>query len=184
MDYPTYEDVQNARQQLSNLAYAHWIHDDLFKWNWWLQLVLSIVPYIIWWFLLDKRRGIEILLYGAIIAILAIILDNIGTDLLWWEYPDKLVQVVPPLFPADIVLVPVWMMLVYQIFSGSSKLFLIANIILGAFLAFVCEPVFIWMNIYKLYSWNLTYSFLFYIVSSVLARWIVMTMKVRQRQYR
>ncbi|NHM32056.1 hypothetical protein [Neobacillus terrae] len=103
---PTYRDIQQLRGKLRDISYEHWLHNDLFTWRWWLLLLLTIVPWIIWWRLVDKKRVAEILLYGTLIAILAILLDNIGTDLIWWGYPTKLFQMFPPLVPADITVVP------------------------------------------------------------------------------
>ncbi|WP_144854837.1 CBO0543 family protein [Paenibacillus cremeus] len=121
--YPSYDDLQQAREQLRQLSYQHWIHHDLLTWRWWLLLTLTIVPWIIWWRVANKSRRQETLLYGALIAIFAISLDDVGTHLLWWGYPDKLFQSIPPLIPADLTLVPVFMMLVYQLLQDW-KLFL------------------------------------------------------------
>ncbi|TVY08806.1 CBO0543 family protein [Paenibacillus cremeus] len=170
--YPSYDEVQNERAHLSELSYQHWIHDDFLTWKWWLLLVLSILPWIIWWKFTDKTRRQESLLYGTLITIFAIALDNVGTELLWWGYPDKLFQMIPPLFPADISLVPTSMMMIYQLCS-SWRTFLISNTVFAAFLAFVGEPIFIWLDYYELNSWKLVYSFLFYIIAGVLAKWII-----------
>jgi hypothetical protein len=110
----SFEEVQEAREKFSDLAYQHWLHDDLFTWKWYLLLLLAIIPWIIWWFLVDKKRLPEIVLYGSLIMIPTYVLDNIGTDLMWWEYPDKLFQMIPPLVPADLTLVPCSMMLIFQ----------------------------------------------------------------------
>src|SRR5206468_11013501 len=133
-------------------------------------LFLTIVPWLIWWRVADKKNFNEILLYGLIIGILSIILDNIGTDLLWWEYPDKLFQMIPPLFPADLTLVPCLMMLVYQ-WTKSWKSFLFLNFILSLFMSYVGETLFIWLNLYKLIEWKLFYSLLFYNVCGIFARY-------------
>jgi hypothetical protein len=175
--FPSFEEVSNVREKLKVISYEHWINDDLFTWKWWVLLLLSIVPWFIWWKISDKKRLTEILLYGTIIAILAIILDNIGTDLLWWEYPDKLFQMIPPLFPADITLVPCLMMLVFQ-WTKTWKTFLILNFVLSLLMAYIGEPLFIWLNFYHLNQWKLLYSLLFYIITAIIARWVVLKTKV------
>ena len=112
----------------------------------------------------------EILLYGTLKAILAMLLDNIGTDLMWWGYPTKLFQMFPPLLPADITLVPYLMMLIYQ-WTHSWTWFLLFNLILSLFMAYIGEPLFIWLDFYELNNWKLVYSFLFYNISGVIFRW-------------
>lgn len=175
-DYPSFEDVQKARQHLRNVAQEHWIHDDLFTWKWWFLLVLSFIPWYFWWKFADKKRLTEILLYGMLIALFCIILDNIGTDELWWDYPDKLYRMFPPLIPADISLVPCLMMVVYQI-SASWKDFLVKNFILSLLMAYLGENLFILLNFYELNSWKLFYSVIFYNVSGFISRWIVLKTK-------
>jgi hypothetical protein len=170
--YPTYEEVQQVRKILSDVSREHWINDEFMTWRWWVLLGLTLVPLLIWWKIVDKNRAQEIALYGCLIGLLCAIVDNIGTELLWWGYPDKLFQMIPPLFPADLVLVPVSMMLVFQFFF-EFKRFMIANAVLAGFMAYICEPIFIWIGYYELYSWSLTYSFLFYIAAAILARWLV-----------
>lgn len=121
------------------------------------SVILSIVPWIIWWKIADKRRLHELFVYGAVVAICAISLDNVGTDLLWWEYPDKLFQVVRPLFPADITLVPIFMMIGYQ-FTHTWRSFILVNVILDGFMAYVGEPLIISLDFYQLNTWKLWYS--------------------------
>ncbi len=171
--YPSYDQVQEARRNFGQLSLEHWYHDDLFTWKWWLLLALTVLPYILWWQIANKRRAHELLLFGMLTAVFAIVLDNLGTELMWWGYPDKLVQFAPPLFPADLVLVPVCLMTVYQFFGEDLRRFLIAITIWGALLAYIGEPFFIWLGYYQLITWKLTYSLIFYVVASTLARWIV-----------
>lgn len=170
---PSFEEVQKARDKFSDLAYQHWLHDDLFTWKWYLLLILTFFPWIIWWKLVDKNRLPEIILFGALIMIPTYVLDNIGTDLIWWEYPDKLFQMIPPLVPADLTLVPCSMMLIYQ-WSKSWKSFLILNFLLSLFSTYIGETLFIWLNFYELKTWKLIYSLIFYNLGGIAIRWLVL----------
>ncbi|MGF7030679.1 hypothetical protein J2T17_001584 [Paenibacillus mucilaginosus] len=84
MSFPSYEDVQKARSLLAEVSEAHWLQDDLHKPSWWLLLALTILPYVIWWKMVDRRRIQEIVLYGLLIALICMTFDSIGTDRLWW----------------------------------------------------------------------------------------------------
>ena len=143
-------------------------------WRWWVLLGLTLGPIVVWWKIVDKKRAYEIALYGCILNITAVILDNVGTALLWWSYPIKLIPIVAPFFTPDSLLVPIVLMIVYQFFSSNWKRFLSANLIAGAFLAFVAEPIFIWLGYYQLNEWKLAYSFLFYMAASSFARIIIL----------
>jgi len=48
------------------------------------------------------------------IGIVSSILDVIGADILLWGYPVKLFFMVPPLFPADLTIIPVVFSLAYH----------------------------------------------------------------------
>ncbi|TCN19759.1 hypothetical protein EV146_11664 [Mesobacillus foraminis] len=171
--FPSFEDVQKARVKFNDIAYKHWVHDDLFTWKWYLLLVLSILPWIVWWIVVDKKRLNEIVLYGSLITIGTYTLDNIGTDLIWWEYPTKLFQMIPPLLPADLSLIPCSMMLIYQ-WSKNWRSFLLFNFLLSLFCTYIGEPLFIWLDYYELKDWKLIYSLLFYNIGGMLARWLVL----------
>ncbi|WP_217269645.1 CBO0543 family protein [Neobacillus endophyticus] len=132
---------------------------------------------MIWRKLKDKQRLMEILFYGILIMISAIVLDNLGTDLMWWVYPTKLFQMFPPLIPADLALVPCLMMVVYQ-WTKTWKAFLIYNFLLSLFMAYLGEPFFIWLKLYQLIHWKLFYSLLYYNISGTLARWLVLKVKI------
>ncbi|MGF7030680.1 hypothetical protein J2T17_001585 [Paenibacillus mucilaginosus] len=92
-------------------------------------------------------------------------------------YPDKLLHITPPLLPADLVLVPVFSMIIYQLFSGMWVPFVLANLALGLFMAYVCEPLFILLNFYELNSWRLTYSLIYYLLTSSGVWWFVTKLK-------
>jgi zinc transporter ZupT len=70
-------------------------------------------------------------------------------------------------------------MLVYQFFF-EFKRFVLANVVLAGLMAYICEPIFIWIGYYELNSWSLTYSFIFYITAAILARWLVMKLRPKQ----
>lgn len=173
MKFPPYDQVNEAIASFTNIAYSHWINDEFLTWKWWLLLFLTIVPWFIWWKIVDKKRVREILLFGLVITILTLILDDIGTGLLWWGYPDKLAQLYLPLLPADLTLVPIYLMIIYQYFNRTFQQFLIATIVAGALSAFVFETFFIGLNYYQRYTWRGADSWLFYIVASLIGRYIV-----------
>lgn len=171
------EDINRLREQMHQLDYMQWKTEALFTWQWWLLVGLTVIPLIIWWKIVDKRRVYEIAFYGCMINIMALLLDDFGTNLLWYNYPIKLIPFLPPLVTADSILVPIILMIVYQRFSTTWKRFFAANLAAAAFLAFVAESVFIWIGYYELDKWNRAYSFLFYLFSTTLARFIILRIK-------
>lgn len=172
-----FEKIQQARDNLHQLVVHQWKQEIVFTWEWWLLVGLTIIPLVLWWNIVDKKRAHEIAFYGCMITITAVILDDFGINLSWWSYPMNLIPMLPPLLTADTILVPIALMTVYQLFSSNWKTFLIANLIAGAFIAFVAEPIFVWIGYYRLISWKFIYSFAFYVAASSLARLIIVRIR-------
>jgi hypothetical protein len=172
-----YKELMQLREKLHHLSLTQWKQESMFTWEWWLLVGLTVIPLIIWWKTVDKKRAYEIAFYGCMINIFALILDDLGTNLLWWGYPIGLIPVMPPLLTADSILVPIIFMMVYQKYSVTGKLLFISNVVTGAFVAFVAEPIFVWVGYYQLLKWNFIYSFLFYILATSLARLIIVKIK-------
>ncbi|MEW9672769.1 CBO0543 family protein [Ammoniphilus sp. 3BR4] len=159
--------------RLSEVTLDYWLHHDLFTWRWWILLGFSIFPSAIWWKILDKTRKPEILLYGFCTAFLATFLDVLGWNLNLWSYPHKLLPLSIPLIPADLIILPIFYMLVYQRFL-TWRSFFWANIALAFILAFIMEPLFLWIEISKFLAWKHVFSFPIYIAISILGKWVTM----------
>lgn len=164
---PSYEDVKEARELLKEVAFKHWIQDDLFTWKWWVLLAATIIPWILWLSFRDKKRTFEILSYGLIWAAAASLFDVIGGELILWGYPDKLLPMVPPLFPADITVIPVLFMFIYQL-SKRFYSYFILSVLGSALFAYVFEPLFVKGEMFILHNWTHTKSFLgFFLLSQI-----------------
>lgn len=168
---PEFKTIENIKAIESKMVIANWLRDDLHKWTWWLNLALTILPVLIMWRLIDRRRFLEILVYGFIIGMLSTFLDVLGLAFMLWEYPDKFLPILPRLFPVNLVGLPFVYMLVYQTFT-EWRSFSMASIFLAALLAFVGEPVFVWLNLYHPLAWHYYYSFPIYFLMAVVCKWL------------
>ena len=166
MIHPTFEDIKKARENLRDISIQHWIQDDLFTWKWWLMLVAAIIPWLIWIKFHDKKRTFEIMCYGLIWAMIACITDVLGADMILWGYPDKLLPTVPPLLPADITVIPISFMFIYQ-YAKTFKTYLLLSLILSAIFAYIIEFLFIKMGMFILHKWTHTYSFIGFFILSI-----------------
>ncbi|PLS04296.1 CBO0543 family protein [Neobacillus cucumis] len=176
MKYPTFEEVKKAREALRDISIQHWLHDDLFTWRWWLLLIAATIPWLIWLKLRDKKRSFELLSYGLIWAVLASIADVIGADLMLWGYPDKLLPMVPPLLPADITVIPVSFMFIYQ-YSKDFKTYLIYSLLLSAFFGYILEHLFEKWEMFTLDKWTHTYSFIGFFVFALIDYFMIKKLK-------
>jgi hypothetical protein len=183
MSYPTKEEINKVDNHLTELRLENFIHEDLLSPQWWLLLALLIIPWIVWWILVDKSRIKQIWLFGVLLSILVIYLDDIGSELNLWNYPIKLINIVPRLNPVDISVLPVMHMLIYQYFS-KWKPFILANILISLFNSYIAEPIFVKINIYELTNWKYTYSVPIYILKAIVIKYFlekVLLMSKRNR---
>ncbi|KAB7663597.1 hypothetical protein F9279_23695 [Bacillus sp. B1-b2] len=155
----------------------HWLEHDVFSLNWWILFCATIIPYFLWWKVVDKNRFYEIFSYGLLCAGFSMLLDVIGTEMLAWGYPDKLLPWIPPLIPADFVVIPITAMLVYQ-YTSTWKTFIITTIGWAILFSYIIEPLFVLRGMFYLgVYWKHTYSFLGFILLGITLRGIFIGIK-------
>lgn len=157
------------QEELSRLDRQYWKENVLWTPNWWFLVGVSIIPWVVWLFLADKKRLKQILIMGAIVLILATVADDIGAEHNVWVYPYKLLPAEPRLDPVDVSLIPVCYMLVYQYFR-SWKAYLAVMVVSSAAAAFLVEHLFVYLQIYVLLEWRYIYSFPIYTAIGVAAK--------------
>lgn len=157
----------NVKQNMN-----HWLNHELFSWNWWLLVALTVIPLIIWIMVVDRKRLLEILLFGTLIIILTSYLDAAGFDLMFWVYPVEFMPLTTIAIPFNVSMVSVTYMMMYQFFN-SWKSYSIALISMAIIFAFIGEPVSKLLNWIHYIHWNYYYSFLYYIVIGILVKVIV-----------
>lgn len=162
-------EMEDVHRKLTELRQDYWLHYDLFSPQWWLMLAALVLPWIVWWKLVDKARLKDMMLYGVSIGYLIFLLDHFGYELNLWTYPHKLLRFIPELSAVDFAMLPVLHMLVYQYFT-KWRSFLIAETIMGAVFAFVLEPLSVWIDLYEMLNWRHVYSFPIYVAKSALVK--------------
>lgn len=177
------QDVIEAQKNLFETDYTYWLEHGLFSFGWWFLVILSIVPWFIWWKLVDKKRLLEISTIGLMAMVIVSLLDLIGSSFVLWTYGNKPVQMLLPLLTIDITLLPVLNMFFYQWFP-KWKSYIIANIILALFGTFIVEPLFVWLKIYILHGWKYIYSLPIYIAIVIILKWVLQKIKAYQANAR
>jgi hypothetical protein len=144
----------------------NWLNNELFTWNWLILILFLIVPWIIWIKVFERKRVIEILLFGALVFIPTTYLDSVGEDLSFWIYPTELFPWDLRAFGFDISMVSVTYMLIYQYF-GSWKSYIIAQISMSFIFSFIGEPLSHYLDLVLYIKWTYFYSFLYYIILGI-----------------
>ncbi|MYL32865.1 hypothetical protein GLW05_04560 [Pontibacillus yanchengensis] len=172
MTIPNYEDIRKVHQQLVDMRVEYWFNHDLLSFQWWILILVLILPWFIWWRFVDKKRIGQILLFGTLLILLVSLLDDLGVEMHLWSYPYQLVPLLPKLVPIDYGMLVVAHMYLYQKYTRW-KSFIVANIVMAAVFTFIFEPITVWLDIYKMEDWRYIYSFPIYILKAVLIKWLV-----------
>jgi hypothetical protein len=167
-----YTEILAVQKHLHELQYEHWLQHELFTNQWWALVGVLIIPWIIWWKLVDKTRTAIILAYGIYIMFVITAMDAIGSALQFWIYPIKLIPIVPDTVGIDWGLLTVADMLIYQYFPRWRS-FIVAEIVIAAFLAFVGEPVAEVCKLYLPLHWEHSWSFPIYVMKAVIGKWLI-----------
>jgi hypothetical protein len=140
--------------------------------QWWLLVAFTIVPWIIWVKVVDKKRKLELVVVGLFIVIATKLLDLVGYNLNFWDYPIQIIPLVPEAFAFDLSMIPVAYMLLYQYFK-TWKSYCIGLLCMSVVYAFIGEPFCNWLMVVMYVKWKYIYSFVYYIVIGITVRAIV-----------
>ncbi|MFB3166880.1 CBO0543 family protein [Neobacillus sp. 179-C4.2 HS] len=172
-----FQEIEKHYGQLRTLWQDYWTQEVVFTYQWWIMILTLLIPFFLWWKLVDKTRIREISLVGLIVSCIALILDQIGSSLGFWTYPFTLTPLERDLWAvADFSVMPFFYMMLYQWFP-KWKSYLVAIIIFSLFSAFVGEKIFQWLGIYKLLKWKHIYSIPPYILLGIFVKVILQKLK-------
>lgn len=171
-NYPSSKHIYVIVNQLYEARIDHWLGDTLGSWRWWVLIGVLILPWFIWYRLVDKKKLPELVLFGLVIMVFASSLDEIGFVTGRWSYPVEVVPMLLRLVPADYTVLPITFMLIYQ-YCPTWKRYFWRLVIISSVFAFIAEPLLVYFGFYILINWFYWYSFIGYIIMGSVSRWIV-----------
>ncbi|WP_238457932.1 CBO0543 family protein [Alkalihalobacterium alkalinitrilicum] len=133
-----------------------WLDYVLFSGLWWLGIGLSIVPWIIWFIVRDKKSSDRLLYAGVTVMVISVMLDVLGDQLGFWHYRFSVIPILPTYVPWDICLMPVAIIILLQIKPRFSPV--IKAISFALITSYLAEPFFEWIQIYQTLKWKYSYS--------------------------
>jgi hypothetical protein len=92
-NYPPAEQLAEMVRLLTQARIENWLGEGLGSWRWWTLTVLLLCPWFIWAKVVDKRKLLELALFGMFIMVISITLDELGFDLSLWHYPVDVLPV-------------------------------------------------------------------------------------------
>lgn len=155
----------------SRLMIEEWLKYTLFTWRWWVQLFLTVVPWLLW-LKFRKKESCDRLMYaGFSVIIYASAMDTIGVLYGLWAYKWKLVPFPPSFIPWDFSLIPVAAMFMLQYNPFKLNRYIKAAIF-SAGASFLVEPLFVLMDFYVPLNWKHIYSFPLTMIMYLIADWL------------
>lgn len=118
------EDVLQKSKELNNLLLDKWLNQQLFSFQWFLIVFLVLVSYALFFYLSDKKRITELLLFGSLVAVAFTFYDTIGGFFGYWKNLINVAPIYPNFFGSNFTLVPLHSMLIYQYTSSWKSFFL------------------------------------------------------------
>jgi len=165
------EEIIQLKEKLNDMFVQHYWESEIFTPTWWISIALAIVPIFIWWKVVDKKRLLEMSVFGLLVNVIATFLDIGLSDHMMWEYPVRILPQMALLLPVDYVIIPVAGTILYQKFP-KWRHFLMACTATSAFMSFVCEPIAVYIGMYRLLTWRYIYSFPIYIAIYAIIKFV------------
>jgi hypothetical protein len=162
----------NLQQKYAELVIENWLSSGVFTWSWWSLVLLSLISWLIFYKYFDKERALQIWCFGLTVVIITSFIDDLGSELGIWIYPIKFVPVGLIAYPFDFSVIPVAFMLIFQ-YCNSWKSYTTAIVIVAFIFAFIGEPFSVWLGTVKYIKWKYIYSFGFYIITGLLAKFFI-----------
>ena len=172
----TFEELLEAEEYFAEIRINYWLKHDLYTWQWWLLLALLVIPWYFWWKLADKSKLKDIVIVGALMVIIALNIDELGTEFNQWDYPHRLIPIYPQIMPVDLTILPIFYMLLYQ-YCPRWQSYIPMLVIMSGMLAFIFEPLLNRLDMYKTIDWKYMYSFPIYSLIGIFLKLMVEKIK-------
>ncbi|WLR43401.1 hypothetical protein LC087_04270 [Bacillus carboniphilus] len=129
------DELLQKMDQLNKEILSKWINQELFSWQWLLIIFLLVISYVVFFINVDKKRFIEIMLYGSFIAVSFVVYDSIGWFFGFWTTTISVLPFYPNFFGSDFTIGPLFAMLVYQ-HTSSWRSFIIEYVLFSVLFIF------------------------------------------------
>ncbi|MEK5382203.1 hypothetical protein [Niallia sp. FSL W8-0635] len=143
MDYKEFWDKISEQNGIMHSLYtSYWDKfSDFTTWQFWVILVSLILPLIILFFTVDRKRLFEILFFGYTVHLLWAYIDLALSRGGFLTHTHFLTPMLPNALNITGSFLPVGFMLVYQYATNKKKNFYILTILLSAVYTFICANI-------------------------------------------
>ncbi|SFB30209.1 hypothetical protein SAMN04488072_11456 [Lentibacillus halodurans] len=132
-----YYRILEQKEQLQYLLKEHWqLFSNMSTWFFWFNLATVIIPLVILYFSIDRKRLFEVAFYGYSMHVLWLNIDMILTGNNYFNHPHSLFYILPEGVSVTSVFLPVVFMLLYQHCTNNGKNFYLYATVTSTIFAF------------------------------------------------
>jgi hypothetical protein len=168
----TIDEIIKANDALNKLTTQRWFSQELFTIRWWGLAGFLVLSYVLCFKLLDKKRLVELLLYGSLVSVFSVVLDIYIENRNLFLYKARLIPIIPSIFIYDITALPLYFMVLYQ-HAATWKKYSIWITLVSLLLGYIFTPLMVKLGYLQLINWSYTKAFLVIIFVGFLAKAVV-----------
>jgi hypothetical protein len=173
----TDEQIMQVSEHLNNLIVTQWVNQQFLTTTWFFIVFLIIFSYALFFFLADKERIIEILLFGSLVAVMFAIYDSLGQQFGYWASLKSVLPFTPNFFLGDLTLIPLYAMLVYQYTSSWRSYFLWDTVWAGLFTYGFYNALLGYLKVFVyIKPFSVSLDFVLFIIAGLIARAIMIAL--------
>lgn len=132
----TNEHLMQTSEYLDRIVMDKWLSEQFLSPVWIGLFLFVIFTYLLFFYLADRKRLVEVLLFGSLVAVAFSVYDSIGELIGLWSTFFRMVPLQQNFFMSDLTIIPLYAMLIYQ-YANSWKMFFIGSVIWAGLIAFV-----------------------------------------------
>ncbi|MGG2199440.1 MULTISPECIES: CBO0543 family protein [Paenibacillus] len=168
------EQINRMQENLSLLWFNYWQqYSNLSTWQFWFYAALLIVPLIVLYVFIDKRRALQIGFFGFNVHVWFTYIDAYGIKNGLWSYPYQAIPSTITSIALDASFIPVVYMFVYQWTLHKHKNYYLYATALSVLLSFLFKPALSAFGLFQLYKGaNYFYLLLGYLTIMLISKWI------------
>jgi hypothetical protein len=166
--------LKDIQKDQTELWTSYWQQYSSFgDWQFWVLVLLFVLPLIVLFFSIDKRKALLLGFYGYNVHVFFTYVDAIGANMIKWFYPYKIFPILASSVSLDVSLVPITYMLIYQFTLNREKNYYVFMILLSSVFAFVFKPLLVAIGLFEMgIGTNYFTLFICYVGVGVIAKWI------------
>ncbi|WP_188455439.1 hypothetical protein [Virgibacillus oceani] len=168
-----FDQIYEQKEQLKSLINDYWVtYSGPETWYFWYNIGNLVIPLVILYFLLDRKRLFEICFFGFSIHVMWANIDSILASGNYFVITHTLTHLLPVGVTVTAVLLPVCFMLIYQYCTNRGKNYYIYAIIAAILFAYGFGSIYKYNDMLVMSKgMNLTYLALIDIAVVLIAYW-------------